>query len=53
MGMKVYKFKMKGGFIRVIAEDILKARKVVERNHKGAKFVTIEKVILWKEGNCI
>ena len=46
MGMKVYKFRHKGKHIRVIAEDILKGRKVVERKHKGAIFVTIEKELL-------
>lgn len=51
--MKFYKFKSKGKCIRVIAENILRAKEVAERSLKGAKFVTIEKVILWKEGSCI
>lgn len=53
MGMKVYKFRHKGKRIRVVAENIVNAKKVVERNHKGAKFVTIEKVILWEKGSCM
>lgn len=53
MGMKVYKFRHKGKHIRVVAENIVNAKKVVERNHKGAKFVTIEKEMLWEKQDCM
>jgi hypothetical protein len=45
MGMKVYKFRHKGKHIRVVAENIINAKKVVERKYKGARFVTIEKIL--------
>lgn len=44
--MKLYKFLKGNKYIYTIAENILEAKKWIEFNHKGAKFVTIEKVLL-------
>lgn len=46
--MKLYKFLKDNKYIYTIAENILEDKKWIEFNHKGAKFVTIEKVISWK-----
>lgn len=41
--MKLYKFLDGNKYVYTIAENILEAKKWIEANHNGAKFVTIEK----------
>lgn len=45
--MKLYKFLIGNRYIYTIAENILEAKKWINIKYKGAKFITIEKVI-WK-----
>lgn len=46
--MKLYKFLEGNRYVYTIAESIIEAKKWMNINHKGAKFITIEKVISWK-----
>lgn len=41
--MKLYNFLKGNRYIYTIAKNILEAKKWIEVNHKGAKFITIEK----------
>lgn len=43
--MKLYKFLKDNKYIYTLAENILEAKKWIEANHKGAKFISIEKTI--------
>ena len=42
--MKLYKFILRSRYVYAIAETILEAKEWMDKYHKGAKFVSIEKV---------
>ena len=46
--MKVYKFRFGTKFIYQRADNIIAAKNAIENKYKGAKFVKIIKVDVWK-----